>query len=64
MCGNTVVIAVTLAIGGKGCTIAYFSHSARTVHGVPLCAQLSAHCFGDLMDHWNMPPPPPCVDLN
>ena len=30
MYGNTVVTAVTLAIGGNGSKIAYFSHSVGT----------------------------------
>ena len=36
--GNTVGTAVTLAIGGNGCKMAYCSHSAGRTHGVPpLC---------------------------
>ena len=30
-----MVTAVTLALGGNGSKIAYFSHSAHTAHGAP-----------------------------
>ena len=36
--GNTVVTAVTLAIGENGSKIAYFSHSAGRAHAQLLCA--------------------------
>ena len=35
MYGNAVVTAVTVAIGGNGSKIVYFSHSARTAPGAP-----------------------------
>ena len=35
MHGNTVVTAVTVAIGENGSEMAYFSHSAGTAHGAP-----------------------------
>ena len=32
---NTVITAVTMAIGGKGFKMAYFLHNAGTAHGAP-----------------------------
>ena len=40
MYGNTVVVAVTLAMGGNRFKIAYFSHSPRTAHGAPPLVRL------------------------
>ena len=48
MYGNTVIIAVTLAIGGNGSKMAYFSHSAGTAHGAPSESPKSlSHCYLD-----------------
>ena len=60
MHGNTVVTAVTVAIGENGSKIAYFSHSVRTVaqsartaHGVPPTQIWKTESDGSLA-----PPPP------
>ena len=44
--GNTVVTAVSLAIGGNRFKIAYFSYSVGTAHGAP------PYCT---VRNWNLP---------
>ena len=39
MHGNTVVTAVTLAIGENGSKIAYISHNVRKAHGATHCTK-------------------------
>ena len=51
MYGNTVVTVFTLAIGQNGSKIAYFSHSAGTVHGAPPPKTTSALLARNDMQH-------------